>query len=136
MKKEPTQPKDNTFMTLDESGHFQFISPDECLRFMDWFNKETKRIYRKGFREGFRAGSHFKKNNQEILLDYMKGYEAKNGVSPTLQEMKTAIACKSLTSVQRALVSLEKQGLVTRDKYQKRAWRTNAKPSLPSNKNY
>lgn len=75
------------------------------------------------YRNGFRAGSSFKKNNQEILLDFINGYQAKNGISPTLQEMKTAIACKSITSVQRALVSLEKQGLVTRDKYQKRAWR-------------
>lgn len=82
-------------------------------------------LEKKAYREGFRAGSHYKKTNQEILLDYIKGYEAKNGISPTLEEMKVAIACKSLTSVQRALVSLEKQGLVTRDKYQKRAWRLN-----------
>lgn len=119
MKKRQTEPKDNTFSAPDGSGYFQFVSVDEAIRFISWFNKESKRIYR----NGFRAGSHYKKNNQEILLDYIKGYEAKNGISPTLEEMKIAIACKSLTSVQRALVSLEQQGLVVRDKYQKRAWR-------------
>lgn len=82
-----------------------------------------KHMVREAFRLGFRSASTKKMNNQEALLAFMKTYEAQNGITPTLQEMKQALGKQSLTSVQRALISLEEQGLVTRDKYQKRSWR-------------
>ena len=56
------------------------------------------------------------KNSFKLYLVMLKNPKMK------LQEMKKALGLKSLTSVQRALIGLEKEGLVKREKYQHRGW--------------
>jgi len=56
---------------------------------------------------------------QSILL-FLNEYTKKNGQSPTLAEIAENFRYSSLTSVQRAIVSLEKKGHIKRDKYKKR----------------
>jgi len=58
-------------------------------------------------------------NNKKVFL-FIKEYIQKHGVSPTLTEIKENFNYKSLTSVQRSVVSLEKHDLLSRDKYQQR----------------
>jgi hypothetical protein len=76
-------------------------------------------IYRKGFIDGNRK----RLSNENKVLEYMKGYELKNGVSPTLQEIRIFLNLKSLTSVQRALDVLAKMDLVIKANNQRRGWR-------------
>lgn len=61
-------------------------------------------------------------NNKKVFL-FIKEYIQKHGVSPTLTEIKEFFNYKSLTSVQRSVVSLEKHDLLSRDKYQQRGLR-------------
>jgi len=57
--------------------------------------------------------------NKKVFL-FIKEYIEKNGVSPTLSEIKEYFNYGSLTSVQRSIISLEKDKLLSRDKYQQR----------------
>lgn len=57
--------------------------------------------------------------NKKIFL-FIKEYIERNGVSPTLSEIKEYFNYGSLTSVQRSIISLEKDKLLSRDKYQQR----------------
>lgn len=63
-------------------------------------------------------------NNKKVFL-FIKEYIQKHGVSPTLTEIKKNFNYKSLTSVQRSVVSLEKNDLLSRDKYQQRGLKIN-----------
>jgi len=57
---------------------------------------------------------------EQKILSYLTEYIKQNAQSPTLEEIADRFGYTSLTSVQRAVVSLEKKGRITRDKFQKR----------------
>jgi len=58
--------------------------------------------------------------NEQKILAYIADYIKNNGESPTLEEIAKRFDFGSLTSVQRAIVSLEEKNRITRDKFQKR----------------
>ncbi|MBN1916141.1 transcriptional repressor LexA [Candidatus Dojkabacteria bacterium] len=53
---------------------------------------------------------------QKNILDFIESYIAKNGVSPTLLEVKDHIGVNSLGTVYEHLDKLESKGLIQRDK--------------------
>lgn len=58
--------------------------------------------------------------NESRVLTFIKSFVNTNGFSPTLEETADALGFRSLTSVQRAIVSLEEKGKIKRDKFLKR----------------
>lgn len=57
---------------------------------------------------------------EQKILGYLTEYIKQKAQSPTLEEIAYHFGYTSLTSVQRAIVSLEEKGKITRDKFQKR----------------
>ena len=57
---------------------------------------------------------------QEKTFSFLKRYIAKNGQSPTMDELRSEFKLGSLRSVTQRLESLEKKGLIKRDKFQHR----------------
>ena len=57
---------------------------------------------------------------EQSILAYVQEFIRNHSFSPTLEEIKAYFGYDSLTSVQRAIVSLEKKGRIVRDKFQKR----------------
>ncbi|MFA6185374.1 MAG: transcriptional repressor LexA [Candidatus Shapirobacteria bacterium] len=60
------------------------------------------------------------KDSDKRIFLFIKEHIENNGVSPTLTEIKEHFNYKSLTSVQRAIIKLEDNNLLIRDKYQQR----------------
>lgn len=58
--------------------------------------------------------------NDRAVLIFLREYRVSHGKSPTLTEIRDAIGWKSLTSVQRALASLEENGFLEKQKNIKR----------------
>lgn len=59
--------------------------------------------------------------NDKKILAFIYNYRNSRGKSPTLEEIKDNFGFKSLTSVQRSIVSLEKHELIERNKYSHRS---------------
>ena len=58
---------------------------------------------------------------QKALFEYLNGYIAKNGISPSFEEMKNALNLKSKSGIHRLVVSLEQRGFIRRLKHKARA---------------
>ena len=58
---------------------------------------------------------------QNETLEFIKGYIASTGVSPTFQEIATAVNLRSKSGVHRLVAGLEERGLIRRRHYRERA---------------
>lgn len=57
---------------------------------------------------------------EQQVFAYLQEYIRNHSFSPTLKEIKDHFKYESLTSVQRAIISLENKNRITRDRFQKR----------------
>lgn len=61
---------------------------------------------------------------QAQLLDFISAYQAENnGVSPSFEEMTSAVSLKSKSGVHRLIAALEERGRITRCHHRARAIR-------------
>ena len=58
---------------------------------------------------------------QKELFVYLTDYIAKNSISPSFEEMKTAVNLKSKSGIHRLITSLEQRGFIKRLKHKARA---------------
>ena len=58
---------------------------------------------------------------QKELFDYLTDYISKNSISPSYEEMKTAVNLKSKSGIHRLITSLEQRGFIKRLKHKARA---------------
>ena len=58
---------------------------------------------------------------QKELFDYLKTYIAKNSISPSFEEMRTAVNLKSKSGIHGLVTSLEQRGFIKRLKHKARA---------------
>jgi len=58
---------------------------------------------------------------QKELFDYLIKYISENSISPSFEEMKTAINLKSKSGIHRLITSLEQRGFIKRLKHKARA---------------
>ena len=58
---------------------------------------------------------------QKELFDYLTDYISKNSISPSFEEMKTAVNLKSKSGIHRLITSLEQRGFIKRLKHKARA---------------
>ena len=58
---------------------------------------------------------------QKELFDYLKTYVAKNSISPSFEEMRTAVNLKSKSGIHGLVTSLEQRGFIKRLKHKARA---------------
>jgi repressor LexA len=59
-------------------------------------------------------------NNEQRVYSFISEYSHNFGYSPTLQEIQKKLGFKSLTSIQRAIMSLEEKKYIKRDKHKQR----------------
>ncbi len=57
---------------------------------------------------------------QQHVLDFLQRYSRQHGTSPTLEELRTELGCKSLRTAVQYLESLERKGYIARRKNAKR----------------
>ncbi len=58
---------------------------------------------------------------QKELLGYIQNYQSKNGVTPSYEEMKSALTLKSKSGIHRLIIALEERGFVRRLAHKARA---------------
>ena len=58
---------------------------------------------------------------QKELYDYLKKYISSNEISPSFEEMKSAVNLKSKSGIHRLITSLEERGFIKRLKHKARA---------------
>ncbi len=58
---------------------------------------------------------------QKELFDYLSDYIRKNNISPSFEEMKSAVNLKSKSGIHRLITSLEQRGFIKRLKHRARA---------------
>ena len=58
---------------------------------------------------------------QKELLNYIQKFQSKNGVTPSYEEMKTALNLKSKSGIHRLILALEERGFVKRLAHKARA---------------
>tara|TARA_B100000029_G_C17599528_1_gene965296 strand:- start:4135 stop:4773 length:639 start_codon:yes stop_codon:yes gene_type:complete len=58
---------------------------------------------------------------QKELFDYLSDYIGKNNISPSFEEMKSAVNLKSKSGIHRLITSLEQRGFIKRLKHRARA---------------
>ncbi len=58
---------------------------------------------------------------QKELYDYLKNYISSNHISPSFEEMKSAVNLKSKSGIHRLITSLEERGFIKRLKHKARA---------------
>ena len=58
---------------------------------------------------------------QKELYDYLKDYISNNEISPSFEEMKSAVNLKSKSGIHRLITSLEERGFIKRLKHKARA---------------
>ena len=58
---------------------------------------------------------------QKQLLNYIGTFQSRNGVTPSYEEMKDALALKSKSGIQRLILALEERGFVKRLAHKARA---------------
>ena len=51
---------------------------------------------------------------QKELLNYIQKFQSKNGVTPSYEEMKSALNLKSKSGIHRLILALEERGFVKR----------------------
>jgi repressor LexA len=67
---------------------------------------------------------------QKELLDYVRGYIAKNGYAPTLEEIGRHFSLASLATVHKHLTNLERKGRIRRHANQSRALEVVPDPTI------
>ena len=72
---------------------------------------------------------------QKELYDYLKNYISSNEISPSFEEMKSAVNLKSKSGIHRLITSLEERGFIKRLKHKARAMEIINKDSI-NNENY
>jgi len=60
-------------------------------------------------------------NKQKELLNYIHNFQSKNGVTPSYEEMKSALNLKSKSGIHRLILALEERGFVKRLAHKARA---------------
>lgn len=83
--------------------------------------KDIEKI-EEAYKKGFRDGMNNRERTSQKILDIVSSYQSAKGYPPTLKEIADTYGAKSITTIQRALKNLKKMGLVSQNKYQKRAW--------------
>ena len=79
---------------------------------------------------------------QKELLSYIQNFQNKNGVTPSYEEMKSALDLKSKSGIHRLIIALEERGFVRRLAHKARALEiikdgiTNIDVSKQNKKNY
>ena len=58
---------------------------------------------------------------QKELLTYIQNFQSKNGVTPSYEEMKSALSLKSKSGIHRLVIALEERGFVKRLAHKARA---------------
>ena len=58
---------------------------------------------------------------QKELLNHIQSFQAKNGVTPSYEEMKSALKLKSKSGIHRLIIALEERGFVKRLAHKARA---------------
>tara|TARA_B100001029_G_C15041817_1_gene444197 strand:- start:988 stop:1668 length:681 start_codon:yes stop_codon:yes gene_type:complete len=58
---------------------------------------------------------------QKELLNYIQNFQSKNGVTPSYEEMKSALSLKSKSGIHRLIIALEERGFVKRLAHKARA---------------
>ncbi len=58
---------------------------------------------------------------QKELLNYIQNFQSKNGVTPSYEEMKSALNLKSKSGIHRLVIALEERGFVKRLAHKARA---------------
>ena len=79
-------------------------------------------VVEEAYKNGFKDGMNNRERTSKKIFNIVSKYQTHHGYPPTLKEIKDACGAKSITTVQRALVNLKKMGLISQNKYQKRAW--------------
>jgi len=79
-------------------------------------------VVEEAYKNGFKDGMNNRERTSKKIFNIVSKYQTHHGYPPTLKEIKDAFGAKSITTVQRALVNLKKMGLISQNKYQKRAW--------------
>ena len=62
---------------------------------------------------------------QKKLLEYINSFQKKNGVTPSYEEMKSALDLKSKSGIHRLILALEERGFLKRLAHKARALRSN-----------
>ncbi|HVX90471.1 MAG TPA: transcriptional repressor LexA [Candidatus Paceibacterota bacterium] len=78
---------------------------------------------------------HTLTQNQRDTLSYLKSYITKNGQAPTVSEIGKEFKLESLRSVTQRLESLEKKGLIVRDRFKRRNIRVLDAADSPTSSN-
>ena len=105
---------EDVYMIDDPKGITDFISK-ALDRYIDSVVEEA-------YKNGFKDGMNNRERTSKKIFNIVSKYQTHHGYPPTLKEIKDACGAKSITTVQRALVNLKKMGLISQNKYQKRAW--------------
>ena len=133
------EPMNTTKTELLEEFRKEFIndnSPDYEDSFIDangdggraviFFSEALDRyrdsVVEEAYKNGFKDGMNNRERTSKKIFNIVSKYQTHHGYPPTLKEIKDACGAKSITTVQRALVNLKKMGLISQNKYQKRAW--------------
>ena len=58
---------------------------------------------------------------QKELLTYIQNFQSKSGVTPSYEEMKSALSLKSKSGIHRLVIALEERGFVKRLAHKARA---------------
>ena len=99
---------------------------DQVERYLPLLSKALDRyrdiVVEEEYKNGFKDGMNNRERTSKKIFNIVSKYQTHHGYPPTLKEIKDACGAKSITTVQRALVNLKKMGLISQNKYQKRAW--------------
>ena len=60
---------------------------------------------------------------QKELYDYLKNYISSNEISPSFEEMKSAVNLKSKSGIHRLITSLEERGFIKRLNTKQEQWK-------------
>ena len=60
---------------------------------------------------------------QKELYDYLKNYISSNEISPSFEEMKSAVNLKSKSGIHRLITSLEERGFIKRLSTKQEQWK-------------
>ena len=120
---EEMQQKIATFVEgYDEDLNFNY-QVDNLMNEIDKaLDRYRDSVVEEAYKNGFKDGMNNRERTSKKIFNIVSKYQTHHGYPPTLKEIKDAFGAKSITTVQRALVNLKKMGLISQNKYQKRAW--------------
>jgi len=120
---EEMQQKIATFVEgYDEDLNFNYQVDDLMNEIGEALDRYRDSVVEEAYKNGFKDGMNNRERTSKKIFNIVSKYQTHHGYPPTLKEIKDACGAKSITTVQRALVNLKKMGLISQNKYQKRAW--------------